>query len=70
MSTPMTQEEKDWIDNSDYEALLSRWRFAPVGDHMFSGETGDYYSKSLSTRRNANPDLHVEISKKIGWRLF
>ena len=33
----MTKAQKEWIDSSSYETLLSKWRFAPSGDLMFTG---------------------------------
>lgn len=58
---------KEWIDNASYEALLSRWRFSPIGDPIFSGETGDYYAKVLARKRDEDLDRHVSTSKSIGW---
>lgn len=61
----MNEQIKDWIDNSNYEQLLSKWRFAPIGDPMFQGETGDYYYAVMSEKKlTAN---HVQASKNIGW---
>ena len=63
-----TEEAKQKIDSMSYEALLSRWRFAPVGDPMFVGEVGDYYSKVMSEKRQAvGPSAAVAASKTIGW---
>ncbi len=56
---------KDWIDNSSYEELLSRWRFAPIGDPMFQGDIGDYYSKVMFEKKE-HVD-HVQASKNVGW---
>jgi len=61
----MTDSERKWIDEADYEALLRRWRFAPVGDAMFQGDTGSYYAKVMSERRATSE--HVSASKRIGW---
>lgn len=59
---------KEWIDNASYEALLSHWRFAPVGDLFFAGEVGDYYSNVMSNKRKeVGDEEHVRISKRIGW---
>jgi len=57
---------KKWIDNASYEELLRKWRFAPIGDPYFQGETGDYYSKVMKEKKQ-NCD-HVQASKKIGWK--
>jgi len=64
----MTKEQKDWIDSASYKQLLYRWRFAPVGDPMFQGDTGDYYSKIMGEKREEVGNAeHVRASKTIGW---
>jgi hypothetical protein len=63
----MTEEQKRWIDNASYETLLRKWRFAPVGDPMFQGEDGAYYSKVMFAKRDAAPDAAVRASKNVGW---
>jgi hypothetical protein len=63
----LTPKNKTYIDSLPYNALLSRWRFAPVGDSMFQGETGDYWGKRLAELRDKDPDGHVRASKNIGW---
>jgi len=65
----VTESQKKWIDNANYEELLSRWRFAPLGDSMFQGDTGDYYSKIMREKRESmENDEHVNASKRIGWQ--
>lgn len=61
----MTPDQKRWIDSASYEQLLEKWRFAPVGDPMFQGDTGDYYSDVMSQKRSSCD--HVQASKNIGW---
>lgn len=63
----MTQEQKDWIDKSDYETLLELWRFAPIGHPMFKGDTGDYYKRVMFEKRDNLEDKGVSASKNIGW---
>lgn len=62
----LTEENKKHIDSMSYNALLSGWRFAPVGDPWFEGETGDYWSKRMNELREQGAD-HVGASKRIGW---
>lgn len=62
----LTMEQKDHIDGLSYEALLSHWRFASVGDPWFQGETGDYWSKRMRELRVAGAN-HVGASKSLGW---
>jgi hypothetical protein len=65
----LTPERKAHVDGLSYEQLLSRWRFAPVGDTWFQDETGDYWGKRMKELR-AQPggdDQHVAASKSIGW---
>ena len=61
----MDPKAKQWIDNASYETLLSKWRFAPIGDPMFQGESGQYYAKVMNEKR-ARTD-HVAASKAVGW---
>lgn len=64
----MTPEQKQWIDNAGYEELLRRWRFAPGGDPMFQGDTGDYYAQVMKRKRQeVGQEEHVRASKSIGW---
>ena len=63
----MTKAQKDWIDNSSYEGLLERWRNASAGDPIFQGDAGQYYSKVMREKRDADPGEHVRASKSIGW---
>ncbi len=64
----MTNEMKVEIDAMGYEAMLSRWRFAPVGDPMFQGEVGAYYKKRMTEKREeVGNGEHVRASKSIGW---
>ena len=62
------KEMKDWIDNASYEALLGRWRNAPVGSLWFQGEIGDYYTEAMKKKREETPHAEqVQASKNIGW---
>ncbi len=59
---------REWIDSASYESLLSRWRFAPVGDPMFQGALGDYYSNAMAEKKKEIGHAeHVAASKRIGW---
>jgi hypothetical protein len=64
----MTKEQKTWIDNATLEDLLSKWRFAPSGDPMLQGEYGEYYSKVMFGKRDADNAAWVAASKFVGWR--
>ena len=63
----LTDELKAKIDAMSYEAMLSRWRFAPAGDAMFQGESGQYFSETMGRKRDADPAGHVSASKSLGW---
>jgi len=58
---------KNWIDNASYEDLLQKWRYAPVGNEIFQGETGEYYSKVMAEKRAKTDDNGVSASKSVGW---
>ena len=62
----LTKENKDYIDSLNIEQLLHKWRFAPVGDPWFQGDTGKYWSDRINLR-NQNDDSYVLASKSIGW---
>jgi hypothetical protein len=62
----MNEQIKHWIDSASYETLLRKWRFAPVGDPMFQGETGDYYTKVMREKRESADQ--AQASKNVGWQ--
>ena len=70
MSTPMTAEEKAWIDGASYEQLLEKWRFSPAGDPFFTGQTAIYYGHRMKKLREepGGHERHVAASKALGWR--
>ena len=59
----MTPEQKSRIDSMNQYQLCKAWRFAPVGDPLFIGETGEYFIKVLNEKGGFTP----EISKRLGW---
>lgn len=62
------QDMKVWIDNATYESLLRRWRNAEIGDKIFIGEIGDYYSEVMAIKkREIGIDDAISTSKFIGW---
>jgi hypothetical protein len=65
----LTPELKAKIDSKSYQDLLYDWRFTPVGDTTFQGESGEYFSKRMAELRSApgGNEKHVSASKKIGW---
>lgn len=63
----LTEERKAHIDSLSYEGLLQKWRFAPVGDPWFQGETGTYWGERMGKVRSQNEGGAVAASKRIGW---
>ena len=63
----MTTEQKSWIDAASYEELLRKWRFAPVGEPLLQGDTGDYYQTVMNEKKHADQAEAVAASKRIGW---
>ena len=61
----ISKHDKHWIDNASYEQLLQRWRFAPIGDKLFQGELGEYFSKVMAEKKKECD--HVQASKNVGW---
>lgn len=62
----LSADVKARIDALDYEELLRRWRTAQMGDVMFQGESGEYWSKRMAELQSSAD--HVGASKRIGWR--
>ena len=63
----INKDQKKWIDSASYEDLLRRWRNAPVGDTIFQGETGKYYSDVMAKKRSkVGHNESVRASKNIG----
>ena len=64
----MTPKQKEWIDNANYQQLLQKQRFAPVGDMFFQDtETWEYFSARLGKLKSEDPESAVQASKNIGW---
>jgi hypothetical protein len=65
----LTPENKAYIDNLSYVQLLSRWRFAPMGDPWFQDETGRYWGERMAQLQDepGGNDRHVSASKYLGW---
>ena len=63
----LTEENRKYINSLSYEQLLSKWRFAPVGDKWLQGETGAYWGKRMAEMRDKDPAEAVAASKRIGW---
>ena len=61
------EDMKAWIDKANYQALLARWRSAPVGSPWFRGEVGNYYADMMMRRRPVvGNDAHVSARKAMG----
>ena len=65
----LTPDNRAHIAALTLEELLRRWRFAPVGDPWFQGETGSYWARRMTALRAASGEdaAHVRASKAIGW---
>lgn len=59
---------KERIDNMDYESMLRLWRNSPVGEPLFQGETGEYFTEVMRKKRDeVGNEEAVRASKNIGW---
>ena len=65
----MTDEMLKWIDAADYEALLTKIRFSPVGDKFFDGKAAvNYYGAALKRRAKEIGIVKASaIDARIGW---
>jgi hypothetical protein len=61
----LTPEIKIVIDQKDVRELLYSVRYAPLGDEMFQGETGEYWLARLAQLRNQNQVAYVQASKSL-----
>ena len=61
----LTPENKEYINNLSHYELLSHWRFAPVGDKWFQGETGKYWGERMAELRSQNNAQAVQDSKAL-----
>ena len=57
---------KQEIDNMNYYELLKKWRFAPSGDPILSGQLGEYFLNKMSYEKEQEKDPS-KISKLVGW---
>ena len=66
----LTEKIKKHIDGMSYTTMLGKLRFAPLGDTLFQGETGEYFHKRMDELRSqpGGQEMHVAASKKLGWR--
>lgn len=62
----LTPENKAQIDAMPFIELLRLWRFAPVGDPWFQGETGKYWGERMAQLRSYDPAGAAFASKAIG----
>ena len=66
----LTDDLKEKIDAMCYETMLSKWRFAPIGDPLFQvGPAFDYFNARMQKLRAqlGGQERHVAASKAIGW---
>ncbi len=63
----LTPELKAQIDAKTHYELLDRWRFAPTGDPVFQGESGDYWGERMAELRSKNPGQAVADSKALSF---
>ena len=61
------ESTKNRINDMNYEQMLRKWRFAPIGDPLFQGEAGDYFAEVMKTKKSQLTDWkQARISKKVG----
>ena len=62
----LTSQLKQEINDMSYEAMLWKYRFSPIGDEMFMGESGMYYRERMGEKREQCDG--AAVSKAVGWR--
>jgi len=65
----INKKVKDFVEKASYEEMLSRQRFAPIGDPFFQmdDDTWVYWKLQFNIKREATGDNGVSASKAIGW---
>lgn len=63
----LTPELKQKIDAMTIYELLRAWRFSEVGNALFQGDSGVYFSARMRTVRDKDNAAYVSASKKLGW---
>ena len=64
----LTDEKKAEIDAMNYQQMLGKWRFAPIGSALFQkGPAFDYFDARMRRLKAEDPDGAVGASKAIGW---
>jgi len=58
----MTPEQKEKIDSMSQYEMAYLWRFAQVGEPLFQGDTGEYFTKVFQEKGGMTP----AISKSLG----
>ena len=61
----LTPELKADIDSKSHYELLSKIRYAPMGDEMMQGETGHYWLERREIERDKDPGQAVADSKAL-----
>jgi len=64
LSKNLSAELKQKIDSMSHLELARKWRHAPAGEEMLSGDAGDYFKERLFEYFGG---FTPEISKRIGW---
>ncbi len=64
----LTTELKAQIDKFDYFSLLERWRYAPAGDPIFQGESGNYWRNRMEYLKSQPGGIEnaIAASKRLG----
>lgn len=56
------------VERMEYEEMVHKLRFAPIGDPMFLGTVGEAFGRRLRAFEDLLPhENKVAISKKVGW---
>lgn len=65
----MSEKDKSWIDQADYETLLRKWRFGKSPEPLFMWETGSYFVKTMYEKKiKLSFSEQVRINKSVGWK--
>ena len=65
----MTEQQMlDWVANASYLQLLSKMRFAPIGDPFFVNPAAySAFTKRMSDFEAEDPGIRARTSKQLSW---
>ena len=58
----MDEKVKAKIDSMSRMEMAAAWRYAPLGDPLFQGDTGEYFQKRFNELGGWSPEISKALS--------